>query len=234
MAAPEAAADSAVAAARAALLARAHAAADSAGLDSLAAHVYVEIVRESFTHTLDDELNAREIAQELRVPDDAVARALFAMRARGLGDLSVLAAGDPLTAAEAMDAPWVRALSASDRCVLRHALAARVFDLEAAQRACRVPRDGAARVRLARVLLAERAIVAERGRTVLARGALSAWERELYARAHRARDTRVFTAATIARRARTARGVAERLVRTCEALGLVRAGGGGGYVWVEE
>src|SRR5205814_6638748 len=84
---------------------------------------YLEIVREAFAHTLDEDVGPEEVAEEVGVTPHAAARALARIRALGLLDLSRLARSDPLTSAEAMSAPWLAGVGESDRAVLRYLLA---------------------------------------------------------------------------------------------------------------
>lgn len=115
----------AVTAAREQLIRRATTRARAAGLTAAEREVLRDLLREAFSHILDEEMKPEEIAAESRVPVAVAESTLARARRFHLLDMTTLGAGDPLLVAEAMDVPWLRALSASDRAALRAFLAPR-------------------------------------------------------------------------------------------------------------
>lgn len=111
--------DPRVEAARARLILRATRNARVAGLTPPERAVYRELLREAFRHVMDEDMEPAEIARETGVTPAVAESALVRARRYHLLDLSALSAADPFSAAEAMDAPWVRAFDDSARAVLR-------------------------------------------------------------------------------------------------------------------
>jgi hypothetical protein len=127
-------------AARATMMRLAAREARRARLAPLETRMYLGLVREAFEHTLDEDLEEEDLAQEFQTTPERAEKALAHIRRLGLLDLSRLAHSDPLTAAEAMQAPWLSTVSDSDLAVLRYlashrGTAAYPTTIEAAQKA---------------------------------------------------------------------------------------------------
>ncbi len=140
--------------ARAALLRLAAARARAAHLSRVDTRVYLELVREAFEHRMDEDLDPEDIAADTGTTPRQASAALRRCRRLGLLDLSRLAARDPLTAAEAMNVPWLAGLGDSDRGVLRYLMKhpgtrSNPTTVAAAQTAVGAPPDTTQRARLA-------------------------------------------------------------------------------------